>query len=102
MLRYAPSSCSTAKSSIQVLVICDGRSLQIHTNRGWEHLLEPIEKEYLSELIAEWKLAAEEQIPDVFASLSELSVGPLIAVQSGSAGAAECLSLIRTVEAGSQ
>lgn len=82
LLRYAPRS-SDATAGIPLLVIQDGPALEIVIRPDWRQGLGSEEGEYLAELMDDWRGANSAEIPALLEKISELSIGPLQAIESG-------------------
>jgi hypothetical protein len=82
LLRYISGQ---AGQAALVLLVEDGGGLKIHTEERWEPGLDADEREYLRELMKDWRGARGDRVAAILDELGELSVGPLRAVESGMA-----------------
>jgi hypothetical protein len=97
--QYVPVPNSEA--AIALLVLADVSRIEVVIQPGWEANLDPNDREYLTELIADWRSANAADIPALLRQLAELSVGPLRAVESGVTDAEGRMALVQKVN-GSQ
>ena len=77
-----------------MLLVEDGGGLKIHTEERWEPGLDADEREYLRELMEDWRGGSGERVAAILDELAELSVGPLRAVESGWADAGKLMRLM--------
>ena len=66
-----------------LLVAFDGVGLEIVVPFAWQSGVATGDREYLEELMTDWQGMAADEIPGLLQQLSELSIGPLRAVESG-------------------
>ena len=82
LLRFSPPDSRQIHASIPLVVLQESQSrLQTYIQAGWDQHLRRTDREYLLELIADWHNATN--IPGLLDELSELSIGPLVSVESG-------------------
>jgi hypothetical protein len=83
-LRYSPRSSDTdAPTGIPLLVIQNGPALEIVIRPDWHEGLGSEDREYLTELIGDWRRTTAAEIPALLQALGELSMGPLRTLESG-------------------
>jgi hypothetical protein len=92
LLRYFSLKAGLGQGT-DVLLVAAGDELRIYTEKQWESDLDAGEREYLRELMKDWRGAGADRVGAILDELAELSVGPLRAVESGVADA-EKLSLL--------
>ncbi|MGC8549405.1 MAG: hypothetical protein ACP5M4_06870 [Acidobacteriaceae bacterium] len=87
LLRYMPGESGRGQRSALVLLTEDGGELKIFAEGRWESGLDAGEREYLRELMKDWRGARGDRVDAVLDELAELSVGPLRMVEAGVADA---------------
>jgi hypothetical protein len=73
----------------------DGSPLQVWVHPEWEERVHPQDREYLSELMNEWRKANSAQIPAILDELSKQSYGPLRVIEQGQLSEVEGQALIK-------
>ena len=63
--------------SINILVVRSGPALEVSLPANWDAGLSPEDREYVSELINDWRNAQADCVPAILRELSQLAVGPL-------------------------
>lgn len=99
-LSYASGPGKETPRKIPVLVFEQDEKLHVVIRSGWEEGISALDREYLSELMADWRCLASGDIAATLDQLAELSIGPLRATSSGVMKPSQIASLSRRVEAG--
>lgn len=87
------------KDGIPFFVIGDDQGLHVAIRPGWDRGLPASDREYLSALMADWNNVAVGEVDSTLDQLSEVSIGPLRAVESGILDESRRGDLIRKIEA---
>jgi hypothetical protein len=82
-LSYSIDSKGEPGVGIPLLLFHDHDELRIAVPDGWERGMAPLHREYLAEMIADWKQLSIEDVKPTLDQLSEFSTGPLKVVASG-------------------
>ena len=77
-----------------LLLMEDGGELRVYADKRWECGLDVDEREYVRELLKDWREAGAERVGAILDELAELSVGPLRAVESGWADAERLAQMV--------
>ena len=91
-LEYSPGNSVSPAHAIPLAVVAKGSELRVAIVPGWRDMVDPQDCEYLDELIHEWRATPANEFQDLMRQLSELSIGPLRAVESGLGGADEVVT----------
>ena len=94
VVRYISGEAGQEQRTELLLLVEDGGTLKIHIKEGWESGFEPAEREYLRELMKDWRDASGDRVDAVLDELAELSVGPLRTVEAGVADAGKLARLM--------
>lgn len=81
-------------SQPSIVMSTGGGGLKVYAEERWESGLGAGEREYLSELMKDWRGARGERAAAILDELAELSVGPLRRVEAGVADAAQLARLM--------
>lgn len=68
--------------AIKILVVRNGPSLEVSLPANWQEQLSGGDREYVSELVNDWRSANADSIPLLLRELSQLAVGPLRTIES--------------------
>lgn len=98
-LSYAPGPGKETPRKILVLVFEQDEKLHVVIRSGWEEGISALDREYLSELMADWKACGAEDITPTLDQLAELSIGALRTISSGALELSQIASLGRQIEA---
>lgn len=96
LLDYRPGH--GAGTGIPVLVMSGRSSVEVSVRREWEHGLAEAERDYLAELMREWRETEAAEIPELMRELAEISVGPLRTMEWGTADSGRRAALLQRVE----
>ena len=94
LLRYISGKAGHGQGRALLLLMEDGGGLRIYTEKQWESGLDAGEREYLRELMKDWRGAGADRVPGLLDELAELTVGPLRTVESGWADAEKLARLV--------
>lgn len=100
LLRFGPEQEERPQAAIPLLIVQTGGKLSVHIEPQWESGFDRNDREYLSGLLDDWSDASEKEIPAILDQLSELSIGPLRAVESGVADSERLRTLLRQFPSG--
>jgi hypothetical protein len=78
LLAFNPDS----PPEVRILVARKGTSLEVSLPAGWDATLSAEDREYLSELVSDWRNAKGDSVPVILRELAQLAVGPLRTVES--------------------
>ncbi len=92
LLRY--NSGQDDHGAALVLLVEEGGELKIYTEEQWEAGLDESGREYLRELMKDWRGARGERVAAILEELAELSIGPLRTVESGVADTGKLMRLM--------
>lgn len=101
LLRFAPDRKGRSDTAIPLLLVQSAGKLNIHLVSQWESRVDPKDREYLTGLLDDWRAASAKAIPAILDQLSELSIGPLQAVESGIADPERLRTLLQQFSHGS-
>jgi len=99
-LRFSPRSAAGPESGIPLLVALKDATLEVFIRSGWEDGVAAEDREYLEELMSDWRKLSAGAIPGLLEQLAELSVGPLRAIESGILDARKRTQLLEQVHSG--
>lgn len=85
LLRFQPLDPSSGGLSFPILLIAQNDAVQVVVQPEAEQKCAPEDRQYLSELIEDWRRARPSEFPVLFEQLSELSMAPLVAQDFGTA-----------------
>jgi len=99
-LRYSPDAHPGERVGLPLVVVFAKTGLQIVISPTWREQLEREDREYLNLLISDWQETSSDMLPSLQEALSELSVGPLQAVESGPIDHDRLNEIIRRISSG--
>lgn len=82
-LYYYTGSDPSDGARLPLLVVGNQSGIEVVIAPNWQENLDLESREYLEGLIADWRSLDSGQIPALLRQISELSMGPLRAVESG-------------------
>lgn len=95
-LVYSPNPDHDGRN-IPLLVIRKNERIEVIIRPGWGADLAFATRQYLEDLLVDWRSATPDEIPALLQALSELSTGPLLPVQSGSGDSPAVHALIERI-----
>jgi hypothetical protein len=93
LLSYSPEQ----NVEIAVLILFNGKALQVIVPPAWQQKFGADDREYLTEMIKDWGRKPTAEIPELMRELAELSVGSLRAMESGHVESDDRANLIQRV-----
>jgi hypothetical protein len=93
LLSYSPEQ----NVEIAVLILFNGKALQVIVPPAWQQEFGADDREYLTEMIKDWGRKPTAEIPELMRELAELSVGSLRAMESGHVESDDRANLIQRV-----
>lgn len=81
LLRYAPGEAHSRGADVLILVSEAKAGLEVRVRPGWHEEMAEQDRDYLAGLMEDWDRVSEPH--PVLDALSELSIGPLVTVETG-------------------
>ncbi|HTW46898.1 MAG TPA: hypothetical protein VMD92_03055 [Acidobacteriaceae bacterium] len=79
--------------SFPILILERNNFVEVHVASNWEQKCDSEDREYLAELMEDWKRVPPGETSLLIEQLSELSIGPLLATKSGTSDEAHVSAL---------